>query len=280
MMPGPPPVTTTYSTAVRLGCDWRPMPRELASRVVVVGLGQEPLGPRHFAGTPRIVRDWPPGPLGATRKRSSSVAPLGDPRAAEDDDRRGDIVLVKRHLRLEQFQLQPHGAQLAPGQQRDVLFGQHVAGRIENGLHIAFSASFMAVTLVPGKICEDLWLTRAIANASRFNSTLCPIFGTSVFQPRSRRSSSARDVALVNSPCVRNTCRGGWPAVRASGAIPSGRRVRSGPTSRPRPRAPARRAPNMRNVLAPSCRARPRVPAAMKPPSTIVLSDRGSRCRK
>ena len=168
-----------------------------------MGLGQQAFGPRPRRAAARIVRPRSrQRGLGDSQAFFQRVA-LGDLRAAKHHDRRGDVVLVKRHLRLEQLQLQPHRPQLAPGQQRHVLLGQHVAGRIENGLQVC-CVSFIAMIS-----CGDRLIQRLRACQSRFNSTLWPIFGTSVFQPRSRRSSSARAVALANSPCVRNTCRGG-----------------------------------------------------------------------
>ena len=55
---------------------------------------------------------------------------LHDPRAAEDHDRRADVVLLEVQLRLEQFQFQPCRPHLRPHQEIDVLVGHAIAGRL------------------------------------------------------------------------------------------------------------------------------------------------------
>ena len=53
----------------------------------------------------------------------------GDARAAEQHDSAFDAVFVQHQLRLEQFQLQPDGAQLVPAQEIIVREGQPIGGR-------------------------------------------------------------------------------------------------------------------------------------------------------
>ncbi len=59
-----------------------------------------------------------------------------DLRAAEDDDRRVDLLLAEQRFRLQQLQLHSQRAILVPVEEIDVVFGQPVAGRFENCLAV------------------------------------------------------------------------------------------------------------------------------------------------
>ena len=55
-----------------------------------------------------------------------------DLRAAEDDDRRIDVMLAEQRFGLEQFELHPQRAIFLAAEEVDVDFGELVAGRLED----------------------------------------------------------------------------------------------------------------------------------------------------
>ena len=93
-----------------------------------MGLGQNPLGPRHrpllhaAGGISREVGF-------CLRQPPLCLWPLDDLRAAEDHERRTDALLGQHNLRLQQFQLQTDRPQFRPLEKRPIVFGQQKVGK-------------------------------------------------------------------------------------------------------------------------------------------------------
>ncbi len=74
--------------------------------------------------------------LGQRLLRLLQLSPRGrrfdDLRAAEDNDRRSNVILLEVEFRLEQFHLEPRRPHLGPGQKINVLVRHAIAWRLKD----------------------------------------------------------------------------------------------------------------------------------------------------
>ena len=99
---------------------------QLPGGLVVAALRQQALGNDVPAAESDVVRRESELPIDRRQPPLRRRA-LVDPRAAEDDDRIGDVMLSQKRLRLEIFELQPQAARFVFLQEAQVFIGRAVA---------------------------------------------------------------------------------------------------------------------------------------------------------